>query len=291
MNINSDMYQYFNTKEYLQPTQSVSWVAEFENEHELFDTADNSTDKKFSGSSNDDSYFLRKLDLLKPFMWEQEKMTSEILPSLSISSEVVVPAPEPPDSLFWCIYAGVAGMNDYFTITKKSNRELEEKQKIVEFIQKNTEKIKSSNHKTTKVMIQEIMSELLSNREINIQSLIVFSVFYNVNIYLVKKNVYYIFKGGEDYESTTEDARKNIFIFHKKQNIYSLQEDNENTTIESIEQNCFLIENIKKPLKAASFYKFSCLEKIALKFNINSSACKTKKELYDVLSEKICTHE
>ena len=116
-------------------------------------------------------------------------------------------------------------------------------------------------------------------------------MFYNVNIYLVKKNVYYIFKGGEDYESTTEDARKNIFIFHKKQNIYSLQEDNENTTIESIEQNCFLIENIKKPLKAASFYKFSCLEKIALKFNINSSAFKTKKELYDALSEKICTHE
>ena len=75
-------------------------------------------------------------------MWEQEKMTSEIFPH-------VVPTPEPPDSLFWCIYAGVAGMNDFSTITKKSNRELEEKQKIVEFIQKNTEKIKSSNHKTT----------------------------------------------------------------------------------------------------------------------------------------------
>ena len=287
------MYQYFNENEYIQRTQSVSWVASFEKEYVLFDENSKEDDDKNEVNT---SSILEKIDLLKPFMLEEDELVQYSLRQKSlllIPKPSVVAPPSPPETLFWCIYSGVFGLNDYSTILKKSNREIEEKHKIIEFIQKNPGKIKKSNHKTTKVMMQEIMSDLLSNREISMQSLIVLAVFYNVNIYLVKKNVYYIFKQEieEEYLSTEISSKKNIFIFHKNKNSYIFQEDCENNAIENIEQNCFLIENIKKPLKAASFYKNDSLERIALKFNINTSEYKTKKELYDVLFVKISMEE
>ena len=275
MNINSEMFQFFNNHEYshLQPSQSLSWVASFEEKHVLFDEVE-------------------KIDLLKPYMWdggndggeaaEREKL------SANLRREEAAMSSFSTESLFWSVFFGVFGMKEYSAIHKKANREMEEKQKIIEFIQKNPEKIKKSNHKTTKTMMQEIMSELLSNREISIQSLIVFSVFYKTNIYLIKKNVYCVFKCCDGDEPVA-----NVFIFEsmtkKAKKSYSVEfagdGDKTASMIRSIEQNCFFIENIKKTLKAASFYKVSCLEKIASKFNMDVAKYKTKKDLYDALLE------
>ena len=98
--------------------------------------------------------------------------------------------PKQSDTLFWCLYAINYGTNDYNNIGFNYGvKELEEKQKLAAFIKANGARIKGTNYKVTNVLIQEILSELLtSQKETSMAVLIALTVFYNINVLLVDAN-------------------------------------------------------------------------------------------------------
>jgi hypothetical protein len=74
--------------------------------------------------------------------------------------------PAQGDTLFWSIYMAIHGFNEYSQIARNYGvAELNEKQKISEYISKNPELFKHTNHKLTKVLLKEIMSDFMTNQK------------------------------------------------------------------------------------------------------------------------------
>ena len=149
------------------------------------------------------SYFLtidRKKQILDSSVIEEAKSSEpihietnnpvEILPKESIYYS------RKKNPLFWAIYIDIYGYEQYMSITNKyGNVELEEKQKIMDFLKTGYTKMKEVSKKTSKVMMQEWMSELMSAAKMSINILQVFSVYYKRPIIVYfeenKSHLYY----------------------------------------------------------------------------------------------------
>jgi len=191
--------------------------------------------------------------------------------------------PSQKDSLFWCLYILHHGINQYYSIQyKHKNVEMEEKQKIVNFIQENgnliKEKAKSFKLKISNVRLKEVMSDLLLNKNTNYYVFYVMCMYYQTNVVIDIDQIYYRFQNGD---SAT-------YIIKKTEQKYEL-----NPTSMSVNdmvaflQNKFLIPfDQEKPLKGVSTYKISDLEEIMNKLSICANG-KKKNELYDSILVKI----
>ena len=72
--------------------------------------------------------------------------------------------PRQRDSLFWSLYIGEYGYVDYNRITfNEGVQKLEIHQKIVDTLKQNPSRWKQVNQKITKVAIEEVYSDLLTN--------------------------------------------------------------------------------------------------------------------------------
>jgi hypothetical protein len=86
--------------------------------------------------------------------------------------------PQKENALFWCIYIANYGESEFYRIGNRyQNRELDEKQKIIQYIKNNPKKIKESNHKVTNIMVQELMSSLMIQKVASLHDCIVYSIF------------------------------------------------------------------------------------------------------------------
>jgi hypothetical protein len=209
-----------------------------------------------------------------------------LLMDVPVSVSVSVPMkkqyyPKKPDTLFWCIYIALNGMKEYDQIgLHYGNIEMEEKQKIMELMKKTPNLIKNANKKITKVLSQEIMSDLMTNKRTTIDMLMIFAVYNNMRIILVnvdeKNQPYksYIILGSQIYS-------KSIVIYKRKNN-YGLEMDYQEHLVDAILEKLLCMEQIDKPLKAISNYKTDELEAIAYKLNVDYTTNKLKKqELYN----------
>ena len=96
-------------------------------------------------------------------------------------------SPRMEDGLFWCVFIAGKSYQDFINIgTKYKNQELQEKQKIIEFIKKTPSCMKSSNMKLSNVAIQEIMSDLMTDKKTSLKSFIAFCMFYKICILIIK---------------------------------------------------------------------------------------------------------
>jgi hypothetical protein len=207
---------------------------------------------------------------------------------------VPVPEPEPEpiqtctptqqDTLFWCIYIANHGYEEYLQITRNYGvKELEIKKQVADHIQKNPTKMKQVNTKITKIMIQEILSELLtSQKETSLLCLYGLVVFYTMNVILVDPTERFML----EFISDTS-AESPTFVLYKdtygkyKINTQPLTLDQ----ISELRTKMTGLENFTKPLKAISQYKLSELEDLAKKIGIYNETKKYKKNgLYEELA-------
>lgn len=185
--------------------------------------------------------------------------------------------------LFWAIYIDIYGYEQYMSITNKyGNVELEEKQKIMDFLKTGYTKMKEVSKKTSKVLVQEWMSELMSAAKMSINILQVFSVYYKrpIIVYFEENNSHLY------YPESSEDSDKlPIVVLVNSDGHFGIH--NNFVAIERINEimSGICLEDIDKPLKGLSAYKVSELLEIASKCNINGDKLK-KPELY----EKIWNH-
>lgn len=180
--------------------------------------------------------------------------------------------------LFWAVYINIYGYENYMQISNKyGNAELEEKQKMIEFLKKNYSKLKEVNKKVTKAMVQEWMSELMSASKISIQLLQLFSVYYKKNIIIYNEinNTYLNFLAGND---EIYSINLPMVIVKTRNNNYGVYIDITHERMNELMKGVCL-EDIEKPLKGISSYKMPELIELAIKCGIQPEELK-KPDLY-----------
>lgn len=211
-------------------------------------------------------------------------MTNENIQE-TISTEKNMISPSQRDSLFWCIYIAIHEYKEYNVIRNNHNtREIEWKQELSKKITATPTKIKSSNHKTTKANVSEILSDLMTNPyKTDILCLIAITVYYNINIIIMNdaKNLRFEF-----ITNDTDDVKTYLFNKNDK-NYYSMQIDPLlEFEIADIRNTSYLIENNEKPIKSIGSYKVDKLEQYVKQFGLYKNTEKYKKtDLYNLIRE------
>jgi hypothetical protein len=200
------------------------------------------------------------------------------------------------DTLFWCCYIIAYGYKDYLQIGRNYGvRELEEKQKILEFVKTNSSKVKNTNYKITNVAIQEILSELMTvQKQTSMLVLISMLVYYNINLLIVDKTGKCMLEFWANKDNIprmdtikTDDNALTYILYKNEQGKYKLQLENLATSkIYELKNNLIVLDHYNKSLKSMTNYKVDELETMAKKLGLLNDNKKYKKnELYDLVSE------
>ena len=190
--------------------------------------------------------------------------------------------PAQGDSLFWSIYMAIHGFNEYSQIARNYGvAELNEKQKISEYISNNPELFKHTNHKLTKVLLKEIMSDFMTNQKsLSFDSLIILPVYYKCTIYIIYENKNTYIRFAPHKENNEKDREIFIYCNHGKYKwLYTHEPDHFEKNIRS---QMFEYEHYNQPLKALSHYKICELQDIQTKLNIILPESITKPKKQDI---------
>lgn len=200
--------------------------------------------------------------------------------------------PKNQNSLFWCIYIAIYGYDEYLMIGKNfSNKQLEERHRIMNSIKGKPNCMKELNTKITNILVEQILSELLVENNTNLFVLNAFVIYYNVNIYIINKHNNTYLRFMKKHDNQDEDT-KNIALQINKEHKYGLLLD---YNISNIDDEYLFLENHEKPFKGISTYKVIELEKIYNKYktlnqntngeNIIDNIKMKKNDIYQRLTE------
>lgn len=197
--------------------------------------------------------------------------------------------PKQKDTLFWCLYALHHGFPEYERIGFNYGvKELQEKQRLATFINENKQRIKETNHKVTNVLIQEILSELLtSQKETSLSVLIALTGFYDINILLICSERRCML----EFFATKCDhcyGKHTYVLFKDKYGKYSVEQTEwiSSYRIQELRDKYLVLDNYMKPMKALSHYKVDELIVLARKLSIYDENRKyTKGDLYEAVRE------
>jgi hypothetical protein len=181
-----------------------------------------------------------------------------------------------PDPLFWSIYTSIYG-EEMYNKKYNTNLMLEEKQKISIFYSKNKNLLKNSNVKLTLIKIQEIISDIMTNKKASVDILVAFAIYYKRIVYFTKSNWYVKIE-----PMHSEDL---ILIDNTDDGSYYVSINCEDRVSE-IEKSYILLESYDKPLKSISSYKINELRNLAEKMKIRTEKV-TKDKLYASIIEYI----
>ena len=192
--------------------------------------------------------------------------------------------PNKMDSLFWCIYIAVYGYSEYNTIKNHySNKEMEERQKIIDYLKKNPALIKQSNIKITKIAFQEMLSDLMINKKITLNILILLCIYYNINVFIVNEYTYM------EFSVINEILDKPTYIIYKNKNKeYAIDLDISVEKLNNIKNTYFKIESFEKPLKTISKYTTNELKEILKQLNLKDEMInnlKLKTDIYNFICD------
>ena len=168
------------------------------------------------------------------------------------------------DTLFWSLYISNYGQTNYESIGRGySNVEISEKQKVVEFVKKVPNIVK------TKVMLQEIMSDLMTNARITPSLLPAFAAFYKKRLIITKRSKFFI-----------EFCPPDIVDI---ETVHLIKNDKGNYGIDYAPPNLdklIRLNSHNSPLNAISTYKIDELNGIATRVGIDTTVKRKKAELY-----------
>ena len=187
--------------------------------------------------------------------------------------------PEEEDTLFWCYIIYKYGYSEYELKREKKYESITNlKIDLVYTLRDNKELLKKYKLKKTK-----LEENLTSEKTISLDTFLFLMRVNNYNITYFTENTYF-------EENNSDEEKKCIIKYEKKEDKYGILEITDEK-LEKLKSNKLRILNMSKPLKALSSYKVLDLKEICKTLNINimktSTKCKTKKELYQLIQEKI----
>jgi hypothetical protein len=248
--------------------------------------------------SSSPSILLHKKDIVKIENTAKIENTLHPVKPECVKNKNNIWFPSNNDSLFWSMYIGVNELKEYNLIKKGyDNIEMNEKQKILNYIKEHPIELKGVNYKISNNAIKEIMSELMINKNTSFLALYAISCYYKKNVYIVKDKSYLYFSynkhNGEDNDKDNDkdnDNDKNntitlqdILILHmKSKDRFGIQlEPVKQEDIDKIKNEYICLESFEKPMRGVSSYKVSELDSMSKKLDIENSSYMKKTELYE----------
>jgi hypothetical protein len=210
--------------------------------------------------------------------------------NISISKTKKIYYPKSQNSLFWAVFIGHYGLDEYNMVRNRITREMEDNHQIVNYFKtaENKTKLKQTNIKMTNAMLQELMADVMTNAGNVVQKGLVYSVYYNTPIYIVKESNRTYLKYIPN-EMSTENTPIVIYYSHSNKsfgvNVTPEEQSDIQTVISDIQNNYICLENHNKPLKGISSYKVCDLDEMAQKLNIEKHLKKSKPELYQYIHD------
>jgi len=226
---------------------------------------------KFDDCLNELEPWMLTADKIKTVVSESEEKRSFVPLIPVVQSKKQIFAPTKTDTLFWCAYIIGKGEAEYNMIGNRyKNAEIEEKHKMIDFMKKNPDSIKSS-FKIAAVKMKEIMSELMMDKKTSWSAFLVMCVYYKCSAIVCYKKTY--------LEFCVKDA-EHIYLFHRDDLGHisvDTTELDENEIKDICNSKIHLGNSPEKPLKAASHYKMEDLLAMAEKLGIACGQNKWKK--------------
>ena len=193
--------------------------------------------------------------------------------------------PNHPDSLFWCLYIIANGYSDYIQISRNYGvKKLEVNTTIMQYMQKNMNKMYETNIKVTKIAGQVTMSELLSLQSTtSLNCMLAMCIYYKINIWLFNINKTGLLK----FISSKETDNPTYIIYKGDNGIYSVDiEPITNERMSELDTEVICLDSSSRPLKAISHYSVEQLVELAHRLKIYDTNKKYKKaELYKEISD------
>ena len=215
---------------------------------------------------------IEKLDYVKV-----EKV--EKVDPLSVKSKNDFFYPEQKDQLFWCYYIIKNGFATYeYPGTTSYANEKKEKFECIELLRKNKQTLKENKIKNIK---EDVEDELAQKSMISRKTFIALCSIEKQNVLYIENNKYF------DIFTDLTNA-SSYHVEHCIKGKYCIETDISQIQLEKYKSTLFKCDNFEKPLKAISYYKLNELVDICkylvLVADFNK---KTKKELYELLMEKL----
>jgi hypothetical protein len=189
--------------------------------------------------------------------------------------------PKQRDSLFWSLYIGHFGYADYNRITFNGGvQKLEVHQKIVDTLKQNPSRWKQVNQKITKVAIEEVYSDLLTNiKKSSLDNILAYACYFQKNIFIVHM------QQKSYWDIQYEEADETIVLRLDNDNCFHIQPDCSVEEIQQLKNNRISLESYSKPLRPLSFYKVNQLQEMTS--NLHMDYAMKKQDLYENLLHQI----
>tara|TARA_B100000123_G_scaffold271555_2_gene251734 strand:- start:1180 stop:1908 length:729 start_codon:yes stop_codon:yes gene_type:complete len=182
--------------------------------------------------------------------------------------------PDNRDSLFWCIYISIYGMEEYKQIVRGfDNIVINEKQKIGNYFEKNYRLLQNiEGIKITQKEAKEMLADIMTNSIVNPKLLYAFAIYYKKRI-LITRDEFYIDIKPFEYEGT-------IVLIKNKQE-YGI---NMSVELQKITDEFFKLQTYEKPLKALSSYTKTELQEWIEYFDLKIDKKADKRIMYNELN-------
>lgn len=189
------------------------------------------------------------------------------------STNVIFPHQE--DSLFWCAFIANYGYSEFTTIRNKfKNREIEEKQKIIDYILRSPKCLKSSNIKISIAGVQEIQSGLMTNSKTSLDMFIAICSFYRIRVFIENPSKLSFLDFNPDI-SNDELPLHIISISENGKYSICIDSDSALNKKNTIIEQFIKLESPSKPFMGIASYKVADLEIIADKVDVDKKVNKT----------------
>jgi len=185
--------------------------------------------------------------------------------------------PKEKDNLFWCWYVFKNGLSEYELLPHKYF--IIEKTRKINFVETLR---KTTFGKKFKIKKKEIELNLANDQTLNLKSL---------EAILMIEKFNFIFMNDKIYYENIEHPQNNTCIiwFNEKTQTFGLLLEHDK--LYQYKEPRFIVDNYLKPVKSISAYKANELKEICKKVGIEimktPTKCKTKKDLYQLLLQKI----
>ena len=191
--------------------------------------------------------------------------------------------PRQKDTLFWCFYIMKYGLDAYNDLNEKDITIVVEKKIKIEWIEilRNKKGILKQN-KTAP--LTHVENALLNEHKIDVKSFIALCVAEKLPLMYVHNKTYFDL----DLDVYLEEEQSKIVVQTDKPLKYGIVLNNDNEyNPQKIRQTHYKIDNINKPLKSISSYKYDELYDICDRLNILQKLDQEKRTTKQVLYEGI----
>ena len=187
--------------------------------------------------------------------------------------------PNQQDMLFWCFYIITNGDVKYETLNYKNALVAKQyKIDLISSIRKNKDTVKMYKLDT----LSNLESNLANDNKLNPKTFLTLCAIENINvIYISKKTYYELLMNDSNITYIVHELSSQSKYYHK----YGFEMATD-VSLDTIRGSLYKLDNIDKPIKAASSYKLQDVIDICNKLSIeitnkDNGKNKTKKDLYE----------